>query len=429
MNWFSWFLEEKIMPAAVKVSGQRHLSAIREGFIVFMPFMIIGSLFLIVANFPLPGYSSLMKSIFGAKWDFYVGLPADATFGIMSIFVGTAVAYKLALSYKVDTLAAGITGLVCFLITIPFGVVVGDKVVGAIPAQYIGSRGLFVALLMAIVSVEIFRKIVQKGIVIKMPDGVPPGVARSFAALIPAGCAITVALFIRIGFALTPFETLTGFINATVTAPLSLIGNSLPGAILTVFATTLFWTIGLNGGSITSGFLRPVWMPLQEQNILAIKAGLLPPNIITEQFYDLIWMGGAGATLALVLIMLIKSHSEQYKELSRLAIAPALFNINEPIMFGLPIVLNPLMIIPFSIAPIVMVVINYFAMYFDIVAKPTGVFLPWTTPPLIQGWLVTGSISGSFLQLFDIFVGMAIYLPFIRIMDKRMLAEEHKQSS
>ena len=425
MNWFSSLLEDKIMPVAGRLAGQRHLSAIRDGFIVFMPFMIVGSLFLIIANFPLPGYADFMKSIFGAKWDYYIGLPADTTFSIMALFISASVAYKLSQSYKVDALSGAVTGLVCFLLTVPFGVEsVNGKIVSAIPNDYIGSKGLFVALIMALVSVEIFRRIIQKGIVIKMPDGVPPGVAWSFAALIPSGFAITFALVVRIVFALTPFSTLHGFVYTFVTVPLSLIGNSWIGALFTVLAITVFWSIGLNGGSVVNGFLRPIWMPLQQQNIDAIKAGLIPPNIITEQFFDLVWMGGAGATLALVLVMLFKARSAQYKDLSRLAIAPALFNINEPVMFGLPIVLNPLMILPFLLVPIVIVTLNYFSMYLGLVAKPTGVFLPWTTPPLIQGWLITGHISGAVLQLVDIVVAMFVYYPFIRIMDKRMFDSE-----
>lgn len=191
-------------------------------------------------------------------------------------------------------------------------------------------------------------------------------------------------------------------------------------------ANNLMGAIGLSGGTIVNGIMRPFWVPLQDANLAAIEAGKLPPNIITEQFFDMVWIGGAGATLAVVFLLMLRARSRQYKELGKMSLAPGLFNINEPIMFGLPVVLNPIGIIPLILGPVAITIVNYEAMALNLVARPTGVIIPWTTPPIIQGFLITGHISGAILQIVDILLVMLIWWPFISIMDKKRVEEESK---
>jgi cellobiose PTS system EIIC component len=150
------------------------------------------------------------------------------------------------------------------------------------------------------------------------------------------------------------------------------------------------------------------------------------PNVITQQFFDLwIYIGGSGATLALAIAMLLRARSQQLKSLGRLAIAPGIFNINEPITFGMPIVMNPLLIIPFILVPIVLTIVSYVAMAAGLVAKPSGVAVPWTTPIIISGYLATGGkISGSILQIINFFIALAIYYPFFVMWDRQKAAEE-----
>ena len=434
MNKVQDFLEKKLLPFAVKLAGQRHLAAIRDGFISFMPFLIIGSIFIIIQDFPAPGWQELQTKLFGPGFNQFIILPKRVTYDIMSIYIVAAVAYKLAQSYKIDAFSASLLGIASFILVTPITTTIEiDNTVHTVEkvitvGGWYGTQGLLVALLVAIISTEIFNYFIKKGIIIRMPEGVPPAVSRAFSALIPGFAVIVFMLLVRLAFLQTPYGYIHDFIYKIVAAPMTaLVANNLLGAVGTVFAISLLWCIGLNGGAIVNGILRPFWVPLQEANLAAIEQGLPVPNIITEQFFDMIWIGGAGATLPVVFLLILRAKSKQYKELGKLSLAPGLFNINEPIMFGLPVVLNPIMMIPLILGPVTITIVNYLAMAANIVARPTGVILPWTTPPIIQGFLITGHWTGAVLQLVDILIVGAIWWPFIAMADKQRYEEEQAQ--
>lgn len=223
----------------------------------------------------------------------------------------------------------------------------------------------------------------------------------------------------------TEFRNIHEFISTVIRAPIkSFIANNIFGSIITVFAIVFMWMFGINGEPIVSGLLRPFWFALQEENLDAITKGLAIPNIVTEQFFDLVWIGGAGATFIVSVYLMFRAKSKQYREIGKISVLPGLFNINEPILFGLPIVFNPFYAIPFMLGPVVVVIINYLAMHFNIVARPTGVVVPWTTPPIIQGFLITNDISGAILQIIDMLIIIIIWIPFLNIMDKHLYSEE-----
>ncbi|WP_163100194.1 PTS sugar transporter subunit IIC [Peribacillus alkalitolerans] len=425
------FLETKLLPFASKMAGQRHLAAIRDGFITFIPFLIIGSIFIIIQDFPAPGWQELQVKLFGEFFNQFIILPKRVTYDIMSLFIVAAISYKLAQSYRVDALSAAMLGISSFVLLTPITTSIDingtahvvEKVITV--GGWYGTNGILVAIITALVVTEIFNYFIKKGITIKMPDGVPPAVSRAFSALVPGFIIIVAMLLVRLLFLQTDYQYIHEFIYQIVSVPMeSLVANNLFGAIGTVFAISLLWCVGLNGGTIVNGIMRPFWVPLQDENLAAIEAGKSAPNIITEQFFDMIWIGGAGATLAVVFVLIYRSKSKQYRELGKMSLAPGLFNINEPIMFGLPVVLNPICMIPLILGPIVITIINYTAMALNLVASPTGVIIPWTTPPVIQGFLITGHWSGAVLQLVDILVVMFIWYPFIAVMDKKKVAEE-----
>lgn len=434
MAGFVSFMENRMMPVAGKLAEQKHMAAIRDGIVLTLPLLIVGSIFLVIGFIPIPGYNEFMAGIFGDQWRTKLLYPVGASFDIMALIVSIGVAYRLAERYKVDPLAAGAISLSAFLLStpykIPFTPEGADKAVdvAGIPLVLMGSQGLFVAMILALISTEIYRKIVQKKIVITMPDGVPPAVARSFVALIPAGVVILVVWLLRIILENTSFESIHNVVRDLLVGPLSAVGGSLIGTIIAVLLIHLLWSAGLHGMNLVGGIMTPIWLTLMDQNRAAFQAdpnGELP-NVITTQFFDMwIFSGGSGATLALVLLMVFKARSEQMKKIGRLSVGPGLFNINEPVIFGVPIVMNPLLIIPFILSPIALVIISYMAMSFGWVAKPNGVAVPWTTPPIISGYLATGGkISGSVLQLVNFTVALLIYYPFFRLWDKQKFAEE-----
>lgn len=427
-------LEKYVMPAAGRIAEQKHLRSIRDGLILAMPLLIIGSMFLVIAALPIPKYPEFMAGIFGEEWQTKLLYPVNATFDIMALIVSFGVAYRLAETYKVDPVSAGAISVSAFLLATPYSILFTPEggteefvVGGVIPVQWMGSQGLFVAMILGLVSAEIYRKIIQKNIVIKLPDGVPPAVAKSFIALIPSLAVIILVWVVRLIIELTPFESIHNIVTLLLSKPLGLLGGSLFGAIIAVLLVQLLWSTGLHGAAIVGGVMGPIWLSLMDENrkVFQANASAELPNVVTQQFFDLwIYVGGSGATLALVVAMILRARSAQMKSLGRLAIGPGIFNINEPITFGMPIVLNPLLIIPFVLTPIVLTIITYFAMSTGLVARPNGIAVPWTTPILISGYLATGKASGVVMQAINFIVAMAIYYPFLRIWDNQKLEEE-----
>ena len=424
MDKFTQFLEEKLMPVAVKVANQRHLAAIKDGMVITLPFIIAGSVFLILGNLPIPALANFYKyNAVGqiiAKWLSY---PVDVTFNLLGFIACIGISYKLAQHYKLDEISSTILGVLAFLLVTPFH--------NGIPLPSMGSGGLFVAIIMSLLAIEIVNFIVKKNIVIKMPDSVPPAVSKSFAALIPGFFVIMTALIIRILFEVSPFGNIHKVVEMVLTKPLTALGGSFFGMMGLSFITNLLWSAGIHGSNlVTGGIAKPVLDTLMDQNRIALSAGKPLPNIVTTQFFDIFHnMGGSGTTFSLAIMLLFLSKSKQLKEIGKLAIGPAFFNINEPILFGLPIVMNPILIIPFILAPLVTVMVTYLAMYSGLVAKVTGVALPWTTPPFISGFLATSHWSGTAIQVVNFFITAAIYYPFFKIWDDKKLQEENGTAS
>ncbi|CAH0346472.1 PTS cellobiose transporter subunit IIC [Bacillus sp. CECT 9360] len=432
MNRLTRFLEEKFMPVAARVGEQRHLQAIRDGIVMTIPLVIIGSLFLILAYLPIPGYEFFMEGLFGGNWQTNLLYPVGATFDLLAIFVAFGIAYRLAERYKIDPLSTSAISIAGFLLVTPYKISFTpegmDQVfdVAGIPLALTGSKGMFVAIIVAIVSTEIYRLFVKKNIVIKMPDGVPPAVAKSFASLIPGFAVVLTLWLIRLLLQVTPFGDMHNIVGEILGKPLSLLGGSLIGAIIAVIIAQMLWVSGIHGQALVWGIMSPVWLSLVDENRLAYSAGNEIPNVVNTQFMDIFYsVGGSGTTLGLALLLFFRSQSKQMKQLGKLAIGPGLFNINEPIIFGMPMIMNPIMMIPFILVPVVVVTVSYFAMDLGIVAKTAGIMVPWTTPAPIGGFLATGGkISGAALQLFNVILSAALYYPFFKIWDNQKRKEE-----
>lgn len=432
------FIERYVMPAALKIGGQKHVLSVRDGIILNMPFMLIGSFFLIFAYLPIPGYGEMMTSVFGDAWRDKMLYPVKATYDIMALLSAFGIAYRLAEKYRtLDPLSAGAMSLVAFVMTIPqvtlFTPADGSAaqlVKGVLPVGMIGSQGLFVAIVISLLSTEIYRLVASRNLVIRMPEGVPPAVAKSFLALIPGFCVLAVVLALRLIVEASPFGDINSMITTLIGIPMSHVGGSLPGMIISVILIGILWTVGLHGDTIVLVFIRPVWLSNMSENLEAFQNGLPIPHIITQQFYDL-WIapGGTGALLGLVIFMLLRSRSQQMKQLGKIAAPGALFNISEPMVFGIPLVMNPYFFLPFILTPVLLVIVSYTAMATGLVMKPAGIALPFTTPIFMSGYLATGGhISGAVLQVVNLAISLVIYYPFFRAWD-RLKAKEEQASA
>ncbi|RQD73562.1 MAG: PTS sugar transporter subunit IIC, partial [Halanaerobium sp. MSAO_Bac5] len=321
--------------------------------------------------------------------------------------------------YDMNPLESAVLGLAAFILLIP------ATENGNIPSNWMGSDGLFIAILAALYSVEVQRLVVKRKLVIKMPASVPPNVARSFTALIP-GFVILSSLwaFNQISLAFTTYA-IPELINNIVTAPLLRLGGTFPGVAVMLLAISVFWFVGIHGSSLVVGTAGPVLLTLLDQNTNAMAAGMeVLPNIVNQPFIEIfVHMGGSGSTFVLALLLIFAAKSKQFKAIGKTSLGPGLFNINEPIIFGLPIVMNPVMLIPFILAPLSAATITYIAMGLELVARPYTL-IPWTTPPLISGFLATGDWRAIILQLITMTVAGLIYYPFMKVLDNKKLEEE-----
>ena len=283
----------------------------------------------------------------------------------------------------------------------------------------LSASGLFLGMMSTVLAVEIVRFVLGRGWTIKMPDSVPANVARSFDALIPGLFVILVFDILKLIFAMTSFETAQAFIFEIIQAPLTSIGATLPATILVVILETLLFSFGLHGPNILGAVMNPIWLTLTAENASAYAAGEVLPNIVNAQFYaNFIKIGGAGATFGLALLCLFVAKSSQFKTLGKLAIGPAIFNINEPLIFGMPIVLNPILMIPFIVSPVVMTTLTYILMNIGLIPLTNGVNIPWTTPPIISGFLISGW-QGAVWQVIEMGLSALIFYPFFKLEDNK----------
>lgn len=422
MSKKSNFLENKVVPFAAKIGAQRHLAAIRDGMALLMPIMIVGSLALILMNLPIQAYQDFMTNLF-PYWKKPLLIVHNGTWWILGLATALGISYKLAEALKIDRFTTSLITLSCYLIQLK-GIEEGW------PPSIKGTNAdtIFTAIIMGLLIPEIIKFFIKKDIVIKMPDGVPPSVSKGFMAVVPALASIFFAVTIRMLCTLTSHGDLTTLVNHIVGKPIEALTGSLIGAIVAVLLIHLLWTLGLHGANIVMGVMGPIWLKMLGDNTAAFAAGEALPNIVCTPFFEIfVYLGGSGATLVLAFMLAFLAKSKQLKTLGRLALPAGIFNINEPIIFGLPIVLNPVIAIPFVITPVVLTIINYVAISTGIVPRLPGLVVPWTSPIIMSGYLATGGhISGVILQLVNFAVAFAIYFVPFKIWDRRKVEEEAK---
>lgn len=419
-------LSKYLVPIAGKLNNNRFLSVLRDAFMLAFPLTIFGSIFVVLTN--LPFLDKFMSDGALATFKDMFGIASSATMGIMSVFVVFGIGYYLSKSYDVEAIFGGAIALVSFLLLTPFMVSLegGEVVSGVIPLDRLGAKGMFLGMITAFLATEIYRRVVQKNITIKMPPGVPPAVAKSFAALIPALITLTVFLAINVIVTVIFNTNLHDVIYNVIQAPLVGLGSGIIPTLVAVFFIQILWFFGLHGQVIINSVMDPIWNTLMIENLEAYTAGEAVPHIISKPFMEIytVGMGGTGMTLVVVFAMLAFMKSKQLKQVGKLAVGPGLFNVNEPVIFGLPIVMNPIIIVPWIIAPMVATLVSYFAMSTGIVPPPTGVAVPWTVPFFINGIMATNSIAGGILQLVNMAIVGLIWFPFLKTLDKTNIQKE-----
>ncbi len=406
-------IEQKFLGVANAFSTQRHIVAVRNSFYKLMPLILIASFYVLINNviFNLPFFAG----------NEFVGSLKDigdrvfrGTLGIMSLLSAFMTAFYLAESYKEEGLLYGATALGCLVALIPG---VQNEMWGILTFANTSASGLFVAILVALLSTEVFRFFSQqKSLLITLPDSVPPAVAKSFSALVPILFTFTIfAVFAYILNYVWKTDLSTIIINV-LQRPLVNAAQTPLGVIVILITQNILWGFGLHGAFVLGPILEPTLLVAIQENIDAIAAGLEPMRIVTKPFLDAFAnVGGSGGTFALIIALVIASKREDERLIGKLGLTPGLFNINEPIMFGLPIVLNPVYIVPIIIVPVVTTLIAYFATAAGLISK-TIVLVPWTTPPILSAYLATGNDwRAAVLSVILIAISVVIFIPFVMI--------------
>lgn len=431
---FSDELTEKLLVTANKIATQKHMCAIKNAFTALIPVIITGSFCTLITNVvcATEGNGISLGKLPGMQWlSMFTDWFNAANYATLNFFTVAAVVLiglELGKLNKMQGFMPGIIALCSFVSCLPSFVEITNEgaviqVANVIGKDYTASRGLFLGIVIALVSVEIYTKLVTSEVMkINMPDSVPGNVSNSFNVLFPSMVIILIcALF---NFVTTKFigMSLYSIIYTFLQTPLEKVMQGLPGLLILMFVSQAFWSIGIHGNQI----IKPVRDPLLNAAILAntdmVAQGIQDIsklNIINMSFWDTYMsLGGSGCTLGLVIAILLLSKREDYRAIAKLETAPAIFEINEPMIFGLPIVLNPLLVVPFILTPLVTGTFAYFMTKIGF-AGVCVYAMPWTTPPILSAWLSTGGSIGAIVtQIICIVMAVLIYAPFVLLANK-----------
>ncbi|MBM6614478.1 PTS sugar transporter subunit IIC [Desemzia sp. RIT804] len=431
------FLDRFAMFAA-KLGNQIHLRSLRDAFAVLMPLFILAGLAVLVNNVLFPWFFEDSTLTSAQMWGNTI---TNGTLNIAGLSIAPMIAYNLSKNKDfpnpIAAAAVAISALVIMMPTTVFVTPVGTEntveVSGVLTYGNLGTTGMFAGIIIGLLATEIFIQLSSiKRLQINLGENVPPQVGKSFSTMIPV--ILVLSLFGIVGLILSVFfqTDLITLISTLIQEPLRAINTSLLGTVLIYSTGNFLFTLGIHQTVINGSLLDPFLLTNMNENMLAYANGAEIPHIINSSFISTFALiGGTGSTITLLIAIFLFGKQKESKDLAKLAVAPGLFNINEPVIFGYPIVFNLPMMIPFVLVPAVSIVIAYFATALGLM-NPTVVYTPWTTPPLISAYLATaGDWRAVVVQLVIIVVGILLYIPFMKISERaaRITAEKQQQEA
>lgn len=427
MKKFNSFMEEKFVPVATKISSNRYLKAISGGSMSLMTVIMIGAVFSLLGSISIEPYQNfLVSSGIGTILAFVPKVTTE----MMAIYMVFSIAYNAATIFGYDDLKFenSILAVVGYLLLLPLQEILPEGAFAPdilLNLNFLGAKGAFLAIITAIVVTKIYGYIVENQWTIKMPNGVPEQVSKAFTSLIPAVIILSLFAIIKYGFTLTTYNSAGEFIYTLLQTPLQNLTSSLPAFIIIVVLAQILWFFGVHGSMTVLPIFMPIWMGYMAENSAAFAASEAVPHIFNVGLYNFTTLGGAGATLGFVIVMFFFAKSKRYKAFSKMVTPLGLFNVNEPVVFGMPIMLNPVMFLPFVITPLIVLLLGYTLISLGIMPTPVGIMIPASTPPIISG-LMQGSWKIALFEIVAIIMSALIYYPFFRILDRQALEEESK---
>lgn len=417
MNVAVDLIEQRLTPAANIITRNQHITAMRDGFSLAMPFVIVGSL---MVPLLFPPFAISSASRLGHVYLLLrpMLLPTfELTLGLVALIVAFGASASLAKQYQLPERLCGLTGCLSFLLFIGFR----DN--GATNI-FLGGMGLFTALISSAYSIEIIRFFYKRGWCIRLPEEVPVMTRNGFQLLMPL---LVIMLSISVMNAVmlqTTGQILPQLIGEAL-RPLIVASDTLTAVLISLFLSNLLWFVGIHGALIITGIMNPFWLTYLFENQRALAAGeAVLPHIYLQGFWDFyLLIGGIGSTLPLV-FMAMRSRSRQLKSVGKIGLLPSLFNINEPILFGFPVIMNPVFLLPFVFVPLINACIAWYLTQLGVLDRAVAM-LPWSMPsPLGAAWSANGSWKNMCMCLFAFFNAWMLYRPFFKVHERQLMQLE-----
>lgn len=402
---------------AESISNNRYLKPISKGMVMTIPATMTGAMCTLVGNIGIESYQNFLVST-GLKS--LLQLPGLFTTNILSLIVVYFVSFYFVKSFKIDGMVPGILSIICFLIITPAGnaKLADGNALSYISYDWIGSKGMFVALIVGLLVGKLYSLFILNNITIHMPKSVPSFVEKSFASLIPFFCISLIFTIFSWLISLTSFNNIHNIVYSFLQLPFQAIGGSLGGVLATYVFVNVLWWFGLHGKAIGFIALYPILLASGADNLAATNAGTVPPHIFDLGFTTIFMeIGGGGCILGLAILFAFTAKSRRYRDVGRITFVPTFFGINEPITFGTPIVLNPSFFIPTVVTPLVTGLLGYFSIITGLIPRMTGASLPTGIPTFFNAFILAGW-RGLIVQIVAVVVSVMIYYPFFRKVDR-----------
>ncbi|WP_249681570.1 PTS sugar transporter subunit IIC [Pectobacterium polaris] len=400
-----------------------YLKSVMSGMMLVLPATIMSSLATLLKVFPFAPYQEFL-----VKHDLvrFFDIPINFTNNFLAVIVAFSVAYTLAKNLNADSFMSGLLSMISFFILTPYQL--GD--VGplgqsfAIPSHWLGAMGLFTGILVAITATRIFVAITRKGLIIKMPDTVPEFISKSFSSLVPGIVILTFFTVVSAAITINGLGSIHEIIYKLIQAPLTSLGSGIGSLIFVAILAQLLWFFGLHGHAITLGIVAPIWFAMDAQQLAAYAAGITPPNITGFAFF--MTYGVAGDLLPLAFMLAFLAKSNRYQTLGKIALPPAVFTIGEPMAYGVPLVMNFALAIPYIFINGLMLGLAYYLTVIGILPRVAGVSTPAGIPVIVSGFM-QGSWKIAAFQFVGLFIRFAGWYFFFKIADAIACKEENAE--
>ena len=399
-----------------KFSRNVIIRTISAGMARILPVTIIASFVMVFQSLPFKGYQSFIET---TGIDNLLSLGATMTNGLISLYIVICLSSEMAKIYKKETLNAILISLISFLILTPLTIFdVEGSAIQAFTLTNFGSKGIFVAMIVSIMATGSYVFLIDKGVRVKMPKDVPPAITHGFDSILIAVIISAGFLIINWLIGLTDYSDIHNLIYSILQKPLEGMGSSLWTMIVICMIGEGFWWFGIHGSNVTSAVVKTIYLPLALANSEAVMSGNTPEFILNSFFMD-VYKGPRHLALACMLLFLARS--KHLRSIGKVAIIPGIFGISEPMKFGIPMIFNPILLVPMTFAPVISIIIAYFATVIGFIS-PVSIAVP-VMPAFVSGVFANG-LHGAIVQIIQFVVIILLYLPFFKYLDKQKVKEE-----